>query len=392
MRKFTENDIAGIARALQTFMGYRNGQDVTVKVHQGQVELALAEGITIDELLNTANYQRVNKMIPNASVEEYVDALVKNQVKVTSLSDEPGWNDPEGFPALAETFHDYYVVINPKGGSWSVTQAKLNLQKAIESNSLQGLMSEELINKVMEKTGQGKELTCYQYLTQVVKEKDIAAEIDNSLSEEQTKHRELMAQSVMETAVAEEEDDEEQNEEPVPEGMPEEDDHTLYPPDEDDAETDLHGDGTFVTIPSPKEYKRARVIDALKTLEVAEFIALAKTFNQDMSVDEMITALSDGKIDRNSETLEARNAHQMINSDLFQFYIYCAKWQGVEVNEKTATKLDLLAENWDLRDTRTRKLHKIKELVYSHTIENSEDMDLMSVVEDLEQLYSKNED
>lgn len=395
MRKFTENDLTGLARAFQTFMGSMNGQQVKVSTHLPVVERALAEGITVDELLNAANYFRAKEITPNATLDEYADILIHNQIPVKELKDEPDWDDPNAFPLLAEIFHDYYMEICPKGGTWGTAVAKMNLQHALGRYSLQGIMSEELIRSAMEKTGLGRNMTCYQFIQDILINRD-SYHVDTSLSEEQTRRRNLEACSHMDANEADSSEGHPEAGDFVEldtEGSPDPDDPTIYGETDGSGEENVDGvQSAFVTMPSPKEYKRAHVLEAVKGLEIKEFKELSRMYDEEISVDEFITNLADGKFDTRMESAEARNAHQYINGTLYPHFIECAAWQGVEVSEETAANMDLLKISWDMRDKKTRKLQKIKELIYNNAVENTDDVDLMSVIDDLEKLYSKEEE
>lgn len=392
MRKFTENDLKGLARAFQTFMGAMNGQQVTVKTHLPVVERALAEGVTVDELLNPANYHRAEEIVQNATLDDYADILVHNRIPVRELKDEPDWDDTNAFPLLAEIFHDYYMEICPKGGTWSTVVAKMNLRHAISRHSLQGVMSETLIRSVMERTGLNGNLTCYQYIQEILINRD-DYHVDNSLSEEQNRRRDIEACSRQDAGGAEDSHGERDPVELVTESSPDPDDPTIYGETDGDGTEDTGGgQGAFVTMPSPREYKRAHVLEAVRGLEIREFRELSRMYDEAISVDEFITNLADGKFDARMESTEARNAHQYINGTLYPHFIECAAWQGVEISEETAANMDTLKVSWDLRDARTRKLQKIKELIYNSAVENSDDMDLLSVIDDLERLYSKDEE
>lgn len=382
MRKFTEKDIIGLARAFQTFMGAANGQQVTINTHIPVVERALAEGILVDELLNPANYRRAAEISSNPNLEEYVDILVHNQIAVKELKDDQDWDDPNNFPLIAEIFHDFYMEICPKGGTWSTLKAKLNLQHIIGRHSLQAIMSEELINTVKTNTGFDDNMTCYQYVEELVVGKYVY-NVDNTLSEAQTKRKEIEECS--------QESCYERDGESVEistEGAPDPSDPSVYGGIDGSEEHESFEEPTaFISVPSPRDFKRAHVVDIFKGLPINEFVELTKLVDNDKSIDEFITMIADGNFDKSKESLIAANAHKYINGDLFPHFMECAAWQGLEISEEAAASMDLLMINWDLRDTKTRKLQKIKQLIYNNAIENMNDMDLMSVIEDLEKLY-----
>ena len=63
--------------------------------------------------------------------------------------------------------------------------------------------------------------------------------------------------------------------------------------------------------------------------------------------------------------------------------------QGVEVSEELASKTDFLAVSWDLRDKKTRRLQKMRELIME-AMQEREDDDLLGALNDLESIYSNN--
>ena len=74
---------------------------------------------------------------------------------------------------------------------------------------------------------------------------------------------------------------------------------------------------------------------------------------------------------------------------LYPYYISCTRMQGVEVSEELASKTDFLAVSWDLRDKKTRRLQKMRELIME-AMQEREDDDLLGALNDLESIYSNN--
>lgn len=389
MRKFTQKEITGIARAFQTFMAACNGQRVRIQPHLEQVERALSAGITVDELLNFGNYNRAAALKPGANLADYVGMMVDGAIEVRSLKDEEDWDNAGMFIFIAEMFHDFYVEICAKGGTFGTPTAKSNLQKAIVRNSLQGIMNEATIRQVMDATALGDNLTCFKYIQELLINRE-SYDVDDSLTEEQEARR-AAAPADFEPAAPEGVPHTGDTAEVGTEAAPQPDDESIHGDFDGFGEEEPLGEGAgaFVTMPAPREYKRARVIDAVNELTLDSLTKFMGLFDGDMSFDEFITALTDGDFDKGKEMTEEREVHQLLNGSLYVPFLECARWQGVEISEETASKMDLLTTNWDLRDDKTRKLQKIKELVYNHAVENSEDMDLMDVIADLEELYSQ---
>lgn len=379
MRKFTEKDITGLSRAFQTFMGAQNGQRVNVGRHRRQLERAIAEGITIDELLNTGNYARVEHALgKKPSLEEYVDSLVNEKVLIMNYRAENGWD----FDYIAEVFHDFFLELRPKGGTWSTQSAKMNLQKLVSRNTLQGIMSNELIEKVSEATGRGDELTCFQYVEMLLAKKDDEEPvIDNSLTEEQAQKMEERQSMAVVDLEAEAREENDADIPPAGEKMAEINDQNF-------PEEPFSPEIGYAALPAPREFKRVHIAEALRGLTIAEFVELSKIFDEGIYIDEMIDRLTDGDFNKNDESTMARNAHMSIKSSLFPHFLECAAWQGVDISETTAMNMDLLSMSWDMRDPNTRKLQKLRELVYSQAINNAEDADLIDVIQDLEKFYA----
>ena len=206
-------------------------------------------------------------------------------------------------------------------------------------------------------------------------------DIDNSDTEEQDHRRQIQSETEPVDVTTE----------PMPEDGHDPDENW-----EDDPIDLTSGDVPavgFAKLPSPKDYKRACITEALKSLQISEFIAIASVFDAGICIDEMINKITAGDFDKPkiSDSVEARYAYQTIKEAIFPQFLQCASWQGVDISERTAVNMDLPAISWDMRDANTRKLQKVRELVYGNAIDNEEDADLMSVIEDLEKLYMAND-
>lgn len=84
--------------------------------------------------------------------------------------------------------------------------------------------------------------------------------------------------------------------------------------------------------------------------------------------------------------MKSREIHQFLNGDLLPTFINCIKMQGYEMTEEMAVKHDPLLESWDFRDEKTRKTHKLKQLIYNF---GEEDQDLLDCIQDIEKFFSK---
>lgn len=395
MRIFTENDKQALGAALKTFYGYMNGTNVRTAVCTAQAEKALAAGLTIDEILNRENYARVAEE-KKPTLEEYIDALIERAILVRPLKDEADWADPGGFILYAEIFHDFYQRINGTGGTYTTATAKANLAKAINRNGLQPILSDKLIGEVMDKSGKGEKLTCFNYIEHLLLDAE-SYDIDNSLSEEQFR-RDAISQeeqnpvipddpSFAETAEAE---PREKDGDPAvtTEGSETDNDGSLYP-DWEDPEPGEQSSAYLAAL-NPREFKRNCVAELIYTLtlqEIAEMARFVKTKSDDITLEEFINALAEGRIDKHAESANARTTHIYLNENLYTSFLECLALQGVSISEETATKMDYLSESWDMRSEKTRKMQKMKELIYQHAFD---DEDLLSVINDLEDYYDNN--
>ena len=403
MRIFTDNDKLALAAALKTFIGYMNGSRVRTATCLVHVNKALGLGVTVDEMLNVGNYLRLAKTVENPDLETYMEALAERTVIILPLKEDENWDAPDGFITYAECFHDFYLKLTGVGGTYTTTIAKQNIWKAISRNTLQGILSEALINEVKEKTGKGDDLNCYQYIEALLKDAE-SFSIDNSLSDEQASLLNTMANNDTEGAA-------EMEEEPSVEERPQDGDPNVQTegidPEIDESihafgdeiepeemidnlmdENTLGQETAYIAAYNPRQYKRRNIAEAILTLSMAEIDELCRFVEdfdkENATLENLIDSLTDGKIDTASESVTARQTHGYLNSQLYQPYKECLCMQGMAINEEfTATK-DLLKDSWDMRDARTRKLQKITELVYQNA---PDDVDLQSVIEDLEKAY-----
>lgn len=398
MRKFTENDKLALAAALQTFIGYMNGSRNRTSTCLEYVNAALDAGLTVDELLNRENYGRVCEIIEKPDLGAYVNALIERSVIVRGIKDEDNWTDPDGFFIYAEMYHDFYQKINGTGGVYATATAKENLMKAISRNSMQALLSERLITDVMERSGKGEKLTCFNYLEYLLRDAE-SYDIDISLSEQQEARAQLAAESTYQNVETHEapagaEETEARDEDTDPSvttetAGPENDDSIYHDWGEEDDSSSMDDNVAFISTMNPRQYKRNFVSEALHTLtkdELNEIWRFATTASNG-TLDELIEDLTSGNIDKRGESVEARKTHQFLNSQLLQHFLNCIAMQGMQMSEQTAMKIDYLTESWDMRDNKTRKLQKIKELIYQNGMD---DNDLLDVIEDLENLYQDN--
>lgn len=410
MRIFTEQDKLALAAALQTFYAYLTGMTVRINACQEHVEKALAGGITVDELLNMNNYRRLAEALDKPDLAAYIDALLYRKLPVLTIKEEDDWKDPDTFIYYSEMFHDFYQKINGKGGTYTTSTAKMNLVKAITRNSFQAILSEKLILETMEKTGQGENLTCFNYLVELLHNAE-NYDIDNSLSDEQEYRKKLSEPVEMEEAqkdehaeTVERESDEDQN--VKTESAATQNDESLYADpadmytfnennmgDIDDilsGDEDEHTDVAFISSFNPKQFKRnhiANVILGLTISDIVEFTQYLTNMTQNPTLEEFIGALTEGNINKKMESVTAREIHMFLNGELHPNFLECVRMQGVTISEETASKYDVLTEGWDMRNDNVRKIQKLKELIYMNA---GDDADLQSVLTDLERMYQEN--
>lgn len=379
MRTFTDKDKRGILVALRVFLRSLNGERVSQQAGIPLIEKALAAGVTLDILLNRANWQRALEVAPELQLKDYIELLCSGGIQARTLKDEPDWHVPEdGFAVIAEAAHDFFMEVSGNGGKWNIPSALVNLAKAIRTHSLQAVLSEKLINEVKEKD---EDVTYFNYILAIVKDFN-TLEIDDETPEFKPIPAPTQEES---TDDGKEADDgkisEEQNpgneEEEIAEEVP-------YP-----EEGEQSGFETVVIMQrNPNEIKEATLKSVLLNYSAAELLGILKTMDGGLSLTlrDVITKLAEGKFDVRMEDAETRRIHQQINSDLMLPFIDCVNTQGQPMDQELASSYDILHDTWDLRSFNVRKRHKLLKLIFS---EGMDDPDLLAAAEDIEKLYSE---
>jgi len=355
MKQYSEKEYAAATKAMTTFMCVANGKQPDTEAYAGLTRKALERGAGFDILLNAANYARAAAAKGSApSAQEYVDAILERNIEILPLTKEPAWDDGMAVKTLTECFHDWYSEINPTPGAYRSAQARTLLCAAASAFGLDGIMRQGLVEEYLQQADHSPNCMSYlKWLTRAAESDTIPVSTDGRDGEDGISG-----------------DDE------SPEDMP-------VPPA--DALT-------FLSMPSPREYKRNTICEAINELPLSSVARLMEVFDPEISFEEFVSALTNGDIDAGKEMADAREAHQAINGALYDAYMSCARWQGVEISADTARTLDLLRENWDLRDESTRKLQKLKELIFKASAENAIDTDMIAVIADLESYYNKKEE
>ncbi len=379
MRTFTDKDKRGILVALRVFLRSLNGERVSQQAGIPLIEKALAAGVTLDILLNRANWQRALEVTPELQLKDYIELLCSGGIEARALKDEPDWHVPEdGFAVIAEAAHDFFMEVSGNGGKWNIPSALVNLAKAIRTHSLQAVLSEKLINEVKEKD---EDVTYFNYILAIVKDFN-TLEIDDETPE----FKPIPAPTQEKSTDGEKEADdgkisEEQNpgndEEEIAEEVP-------YP-----EEGEQSGFETVVIMQrNPNEIKEATLKSVLLNYSAAELLGILKTMDGGLSLTlrDVISKLAEGKFDVRMEDAETRRIHQQINSDLMLPFIDCVNTQGQPMNQELASSYDILHDTWDLRSFNVRKRHKLLKLIFS---EGMDDPDLLAAAEDIEKLYSE---
>ncbi len=379
MRTFTDKDKRGILVALRVFLRSLNGERVSQQAGIPLIEKALAAGVTLDILLNRANWQRALEVAPELQLKDYIELLCNGGIQARTLKDEPDWHVPEdGFAVIAEAAHDFFMEVSGNGGKWNIPSALVNLAKAIRTHSLQAVLSEKLINEVKEKD---EDVTYFNYILAIVKDFN-TLEIDDETPEFKPIPAPTQKES---TDDGKEADDgkisEEQNpgneEEEIAEEVP-------YP-----EEGEQSGFETVVIMQrNPNEIKEATLKSVLLNYSAAELLGILKTMDGGLSLTlrDVISKLAEGKFDVRMEDAETRRIHQLINSDLMLPFIDCVNTQGQPMDQELASSYDILHDTWDLRSFNVRKRHKLLKLIFS---DGMDDPDLLAAAEDIEKLYSE---
>ena len=386
-RIFTENDRNAIAMALMVFLREMDGKTRKSKTILPLVDHALDVGLTLDELFNRHNWIRASATITGLTPEDYISLMCDRNILCREIKEEDSWcDDFDNMSLIAKCFHDFYIHICPKGGTWSTDNARLNLEKAIKLHSLQALMSEKSIKAACGNEGES-ELTCFNYILGIIKNNHI---VENIKSENQV----MKQQRDTEFNILEEDNHEDQilkdpelqSEQLRTEPEPEDDDSAVFPFSEESYNEEYWTpeNETFVSMMNPREMKRNAILSIIYNYmmdELNELIALVPNVT---TLADFVEKLTDGNIDTQNETIKAREIHQMMNGELLPSFVTCINMQGFEMTEELAMAHDALVEKWDFRDEKTRKAHKLKRLIYTH---GCEDPDLLDCIQDIERIY-----
>ena len=388
-RIFTDNEKNAIAMALMVFLREITGKSRKSKTLLPLVEKALEGGLFLDELFNKQNYLRAASVISNITPDDYITLMLNRGVACLRLKEEESWcDDMDNMALIAKCFHDFYISICPKGGTWSTDNARINLEKAIKLNSLQALMSEECILKA-------GEMTCFNYIREITRHQ---IDADNRPSEQQEirQNRDMEYDLMLEQG--EPSDVEPQGLHTEPE--PAEPDESLIADFEemgslnanDNAPIDISQlmdddpwqDDAFVSMISPREMKRAAILAIVYNYMMEELTEIMTIVPGATTLADFVEKLTDGQVDVSDESLHAKAIHQSMNADLLPAYINSIRMQGMDIDEQQAALRDLLVEKWDMRDEKVRKAHKLKTLIYTH---GDDDADLLACIPDIEMLY-----
>ena len=371
MRTFTDKDKRGLLVALRVFLRNMNGERISQPAGAPLIQKALDAGIDADILLNKGNWERAKQLEPDLQFKQYIDILTENRIEILSLKDEPDWHlTDNGFAVVAEAAHDFFMEVYGNGGKWNIPSAHVNLAKAIQAYTLQALLSEKLIQAVSEKDN-SEALTYFKYILIITKDFN-SLPIETEPAERPKRPK---------NAKQEQPENENDTYEPEEPEMPEEE---PYP-----EETDQGGFETVVIMQkNPNETKELCLRTVLMNYTPTELLGLVKTIDKGLSLtlQEIVSALANGKFDVRMEDAETRNIHQSINADLTQAFIDCVIMQGQTMDQEVASNYDILHDTWDLRSSEVRKRHKLLKLIFS---EGKDDPDLMSAVEDIEKLYAE---
>lgn len=412
MRQFSNKEKEGFARALQTFMRCINGQKANVNTYAALLDKALEKGLTIDEILNRGNYVRVSHKIQSPSAEDYINVLVGGEVEIKPLRQDAGWDDVEQLKIIAEAFHDFFTVLLPKGGTYSTPKALDNLRKVILRYGLQTVMCEEYIEKHKKTFPEDKMQTFYQYIVNILQNaEDIGVCLfSENLTEEQAARaaEQTDCHSVKEvdpTDLTNEEKAEADkvsgdrfndpdNETELNTETADENGDTVEEPEEMrfeevPSEDDPYLTSTFQVNINPVDFKAQNIHDIIIGYTLEEIQAIAECVPNAKTLQDIINSLAKGEYDKTKETIEARQIHQNMNTDLIRPFVECVRIEGVEMDDDQAARYDVLLDDWDLRDVQTRKKDKLKNLIYHALEEKEDDPDLLSAIEDIEKLYSK---
>lgn len=382
MKIFTKKDREALTVAFFTFMKNMDGRRTQIKSLTPVIDKGLDNGLTIDEIFNLRNYARAKSIQENPTAAEYIDILIERQVDSIALNDDEQWEDNlNEVTLLSNCIHDFYITINPKGGTWNTDNARNNLYKVIRKNSLQGIMSENLINEVAEKINVGKELTLFKYIETLLKDNEI--NVDNGLTQEQ-ENRCKQAEEFIGQFI-----DNSHEEKPSlkTEGIAEEDTDIFNIHEWDEEEPMVE---TQFINQNPQEYKKHCLTQVLLSYPLDEINTIASIIindtNEPLTLENIINALTNGKYNKEKEDSKSNKCHQNINQDLTENWSNCLQMQGIEIENDMLSHCDPMIDSWDMRDDKTRKIQKLARLIYNY---GEEDIDLLNALKDLENKYSE---
>lgn len=409
MRTFTEKDKKGTLAALRVLARTASGERLNSKTGMALVEKALSSGLTLDVLLNKENYGRATAVVENPRMEDYIEALNERTIEARGIKEENAWRREEGgFMLVAEEFHDFFMEVTGRGGTWTTANALRNLAIVIDRYSLQAIMSSELIGRIESELGE--RMTSFNYIEKLANDLDTG--VDTSLSEEQegrVKEDEEYFNTLMEETGERTDNQNEEDNAPVRNDDSEkagsattgdaEQDEYWDDDDQDLIDADGYGlqetgSGGFQTMigikDTPAETKRKCLYATLVSYTRADLEPLIDLVDEDrqLTLAEIVDELVAGRFDPSKEGTTAKKTHESINIELIPGFVDCVTFQKIAMDDKTAMEYDLLKDNWDLRDPETRKLQKLKNLVILH---GDEDSDLLEAIKDMENLYTKRE-
>lgn len=393
MRTYTDKDREGLSIALRTLLRNRGGRTRKASSLRSAVDRALAAGLSADEILNAANYSRAEAVMPDASAEDLIGCMAERRSETREITGEDGWpDDADAMTLISEAFHEFYIHICPKGGTWSTANARSNLEKAIRRNSLDAILSERLIMQVMEKSGT-RDLTCFNYISSILRDPE-DLDIEREPSEERRKRLEEDSQTVESLTEKPAEQPTSDGEETGQDGdtalaTESEADRTdadLYPFDDDFGEEDwtpVNERTTFIT-PDPEKRKLECISASIYYLSPREIMELSEAVPQSATLKELVERLAANELDTGRESLQARKAHQALSTDLAPAFLECIRLQGIEISDEEIERHDPLTENWDFRDPMSRKKEKILQLIEKY---GDDDPDLADAARDIEKLF-----
>lgn len=361
MRIITDNDKRGLTKALRVFVRNTGGERIPAREAAALVDEALAEGLTVDEILNRRNWIRAAGLMSGMGASDYIETLCDRRVTVTALKDEPGWQEPaNGWRTVAEAAHDYYKEVTGKGGKWNVPSALRSLAKAVGAHSLQAVLSEALIAAV---AGDGEPVSYFDYVSALARDPGALPVVDDPTEATAARLDSERGEDGPVQAVGE-----------IPEDIP-------FP------EPCQMMENVSLLVPDPTNVKRESVAAALAGYNLQEITELARAIPGDdnPTLSEIIESLTNGSLDPSLESPVAQDTHMNINGDLVQPFVTCARTQGYDMNDDDAARYDLLCDSWDLRSADTRKLLKLKRLILQY---GASDPDLLDARADIERLYT----